>query len=74
MLAFDRVITNWRSRSIDKKDALVHCDHILENIKAIGTVDGDVARTMLNERGIDDSRRQELQTSYGELKQMCGHK
>eukprot|EP00439_Symbiodinium_sp_Y106_P061114 s3436_g9.t1 len=62
MLALDRVISNWQARSIDKKDALVHCDHILENIKAIGSLDGDIARTFLNERGISDSRRQELQT------------
>ena len=31
------------SRNLEKKDALVHCDHIIENIKAIGTIDGDIA-------------------------------
>ncbi|CAE7628758.1 unnamed protein product [Symbiodinium sp. CCMP2592] len=60
MLALDRVISNWQARSIDKKDALVHCDHILENIKAIGSLDGDIARTFLNERGISDSRCSDL--------------
>ncbi|CAE7306806.1 ctnA [Symbiodinium sp. KB8] len=74
MLALDRVISNWQARSIDKKDALVHCDHILENIKAIGSLDGDMARTCLNDRGISDTRRLELQTAYRELKQTCGHK
>mmetsp|Transcript_20446 Transcript_20446/g.48515 ORF Transcript_20446/g.48515 Transcript_20446/m.48515 type:complete len:141 (+) Transcript_20446:36-458(+) len=74
MLALDRVISNWQARSIDKKGALVHCDHILENIKAIGSLDGDMARTCLNDRGISDTRRLELQTAYRELKQTCGHK
>mmetsp|Transcript_61971 Transcript_61971/g.115871 ORF Transcript_61971/g.115871 Transcript_61971/m.115871 type:complete len:134 (-) Transcript_61971:217-618(-) len=74
MLAFDRVINNWRNRSIDKREALVHCDHILENIVAIGALDGDMARQVLCDRGLDDQRRVELQTSYQDLKQACGHK
>ncbi|CAJ1329644.1 unnamed protein product [Effrenium voratum] len=74
ILALDRVLQNWRQKTLDKREAVIHADHVMDNIMAIGVVDGDCARQLLIDRGIDDSQRMALQETYQELKKACGHK
>ena len=39
----------------------MHADSVLENICAIGLIDGDALRLRLQRQGFDDARRSELQ-------------
>ena len=42
--------------------AVMHADTVLENINAIGIMDGDALRQHLLRHGFDDDRRWELQS------------
>mmetsp|Transcript_23606 Transcript_23606/g.42661 ORF Transcript_23606/g.42661 Transcript_23606/m.42661 type:complete len:116 (+) Transcript_23606:99-446(+) len=74
MIALDKILTDWTDKRLSNQDALFHADKVMENIVAIGTVDGDHARSVLQSRGIDDQRRLNLQRDYQALKQQMGQR
>lgn len=74
IVAFDRVVEQWHHKKLSKHEAVMHADSVLENICAIGLIDGDALRLRLQRQGFDDARRSELQRSYESLKRECGHR
>eukprot|EP00438_Fugacium_kawagutii_P022612 Skav220352 [mRNA] locus=scaffold5657:3683:5100:+ [translate_table: standard] len=52
----------------------MHADTALENICALGVLDGDALRDVLQRYDFDDERRWQLQRSYESLKRDCGHR
>eukprot|EP00408_Alexandrium_pacificum_P036288 CAMPEP_0171291846 /NCGR_PEP_ID=MMETSP0790-20130122/71857_1 /TAXON_ID=2925 /ORGANISM="Alexandrium catenella, Strain OF101" /LENGTH=153 /DNA_ID=CAMNT_0011761571 /DNA_START=66 /DNA_END=523 /DNA_ORIENTATION=+ len=68
VISLNKVLTDWRSNNLSASEALTHADHYMENIMAIGKVDGERAQTILQSRGIDDLRRVALQKDFQDLK------
>ena len=52
--------------------AVMHADSVLENICAIGLIDGDALRAHLQRHGFDDARRAELQMLGAERAEISG--
>ena len=74
MLALKRIIDQWHSKKVSKHEAVMHADDVMENICAIGVIDGDACRHQLSKHGINDEERLDLQASYESLKRDCGHR
>jgi hypothetical protein len=54
-------IRPWIYSTFFVSQAVMHADSVLENICAIGLIDGDALRAHLLRHGFDDARRSELQ-------------
>eukprot|EP00930_Biecheleria_cincta_P057844 TRINITY_DN43717_c0_g1_i1.p2 TRINITY_DN43717_c0_g1~~TRINITY_DN43717_c0_g1_i1.p2 ORF type:complete len:121 (-),score=30.55 TRINITY_DN43717_c0_g1_i1:50-412(-) len=74
MLSLSKVLDEWKMGRSQKGEALLNADSIMSNIMATGTVNGDNCKEMLEEKGLDDDRRVQLQRTYQELKAACGQK
>eukprot|EP00933_Yihiella_yeosuensis_P082385 TRINITY_DN96242_c0_g1_i1.p1 TRINITY_DN96242_c0_g1~~TRINITY_DN96242_c0_g1_i1.p1 ORF type:complete len:111 (+),score=21.63 TRINITY_DN96242_c0_g1_i1:181-513(+) len=72
MVTLDKILSSLAEKKTSKTEALAHADHCMENILAIGTVDGENATKLLQQAGLDDARRLSLQQAYQDLKKACG--
>eukprot|EP00401_Gymnodinium_catenatum_P069191 CAMPEP_0117526076 /NCGR_PEP_ID=MMETSP0784-20121206/36100_1 /TAXON_ID=39447 /ORGANISM="" /LENGTH=176 /DNA_ID=CAMNT_0005322295 /DNA_START=41 /DNA_END=572 /DNA_ORIENTATION=+ len=72
IVALDRCFASWESQAIDKTAALQQCEYYMKNIMEIGRVDGELARTELVKKGIDDQRRMDLEREYQDLQKANG--
>mmetsp|Transcript_16075 Transcript_16075/g.48426 ORF Transcript_16075/g.48426 Transcript_16075/m.48426 type:complete len:137 (+) Transcript_16075:87-497(+) len=72
VISLSKVLADWQASRLTSSEALQHADFYMEKIIEIGSVNGESARSILEERGIDDAKRLELQKSFQDLKKACG--
>jgi hypothetical protein len=74
MMSLDRVLSDWSDRKLNNTEALRNADYYMEKIKSIGKVDSSQTRDLLDQKGLHDHRRMDLQREYQDLKQACGQR
>merc|ERR1712032_1316180 len=72
IMSIDRILSDREAKRLSNPEALTNADYYMAQIMDIGAVDGENARTLLQEKGIDDLRRMDLERGYQDLKKVCG--
>mmetsp|Transcript_68819 Transcript_68819/g.119486 ORF Transcript_68819/g.119486 Transcript_68819/m.119486 type:complete len:124 (-) Transcript_68819:65-436(-) len=67
MADMDQALKGWKSSQIPKLAAERKAQDAYNRIRTIGTVDGALAQTFLQQRGIDPQRRLQMQSEYQQL-------
>merc|ERR1712037_230261 len=57
IMSIDRILSDREAKRLSNPEALTNADYYMAQIMEIGAVDGENARTLLQEKGIDDLRR-----------------